>query len=122
MYNVPGNARRIPEQDGHRVLFYFDKLCQIRARPPRAAPSRTGELVLKFQPMKQVGILGALAMVVFVSCGGEGDGKIDTMEECKEVGGRVVPGTGPGPMCEPHEEQIGSIPGTYEGIICCRDK
>jgi hypothetical protein len=72
--------------------------------------------------MKLVGVL-AIGLLL-VSCGdGDGDGKIDTAEECQEAGGRVVPGIGPSPICEADEEQIGSIqPGGYEGTICCREK
>jgi hypothetical protein len=61
--------------------------------------------------------------VLLVSCTDDGiDGPIDTMEECKTAGGRVVPGTGPTPTCDAGEEVIGSIPGSFEGIICCRAK
>ena len=60
---------------------------------------------------------------VLVSCSDDGiDGAIDTMDECKAAGGRVVPGIGPSPVCDAGEEKIGSIPGSIEGIICCRAK
>jgi hypothetical protein len=61
--------------------------------------------------------------VLLVSCSDDGiDGPIDTVEECKTAGGRVVPGEAPAPVCEMGEETIGKIPGSYEGIICCRAK
>lgn len=66
-------------------------------------------------------VVGLAALLV--SCSDNGiDGPIDTVEECKAAGGRVVPGEGPPPACDAGEEAIGSIPGTYEGILCCRAK
>ena len=60
---------------------------------------------------------------ILVSCSDDGiDGLIDTMDECKAAGGRVVPGQGPPPMCASDEEHIGNIPGSFEGIACCRAK
>lgn len=66
-------------------------------------------------------VVGLAALLV--SCSDDGiDGPIDTMEECKTAGGRVVPGEASSPVCDAAEEQIGSIPGSFEGIICCRAK
>ena len=62
--------------------------------------------------------------VLLVACGDEGDGNINTASECKQAGGRVAPNPGPGVMCEPNEEQIGTItePLHFEAPICCRPR
>ena len=64
-----------------------------------------------------VGLAGFL-----VACG-DGDGAVDTREECKAAGGRVVAGTGFNTVaCDADEENLGSLPGAYEGALCCRAK
>jgi hypothetical protein len=63
----------------------------------------------------------ALLACSLASCGGD-DGPIDTMEKCKDAGGRFVPAPGPPARCQDDEEKIGDIPFGIEGAICCRRK
>lgn len=68
-------------------------------------------------------MVGLAGLAVFLVACGDGDDAVDTMEECKAAGGRVVTGTGFNTVaCDPGEENLGRVPGAYEGAVCCRAK
>jgi hypothetical protein len=62
-------------------------------------------------------LLAGLIGLGTLSCG---SGPVDTDQECKQAGGRVVPAPGGPAMCAGGEEKIGDIPFGIEGAICCR--
>ena len=52
----------------------------------------------------------------------EGDGVIDTSEECEDAGGYVIVSPAGRIDCRLDEELIGTIPQGIEGAICCRER
>lgn len=62
----------------------------------------------------------AIVLVFFAAASfGCGNGRADSAEECRDMGGVAVYGTGPGPSCKSGETEIGAFHAGIEGAICC---
>ncbi len=64
-----------------------------------------------------------LCLVVAAGCSEkeEGDGVIDTVEECEDADGYAMSSPAGAIQCPLGEEQIGTIPLGIEATICCRE-